>query len=270
MNTRILKIVDGLNIGGYGLEIGPSHNPVLPKSRGYNIKILDHDTQENLIVKYRNLGISEEKLQLIEPVDFIWRGEPLSKLIGTSKFDYIIASHVIEHTPDFISFLVECSNMLKDDGVLSLVVPDMRYCFDFLRPLTSTGDVLQAYFLKCTKPLPGKIFEHFSMTAFRGGCHTWSHGNSDPITFVTSLDEAWELTKRSALSEEYIDIHNWVFNPSSFRLIVNDLNSIGILNINVISFQDTIDYEFFVKLSKSKNPSLTNRLNLASSMNGLI
>ena len=27
---------------GAGIEIGPSHNPIAPKSLGYNVEIIDH------------------------------------------------------------------------------------------------------------------------------------------------------------------------------------------------------------------------------------
>ena len=72
--------------------------------------------------KYIGSGVNVAN---IEEVDFVWRGEPLSQLIGRKGcYDWIIASHVIEHSPDLISFLGQCEMLLKDDGVLSLIVPD--------------------------------------------------------------------------------------------------------------------------------------------------
>ena len=40
---------------------------------------------------------------------------------------------MIEHTPDLIAFLADCDAVLKDTGVLSLVIPDKRYSFDRFR-----------------------------------------------------------------------------------------------------------------------------------------
>ena len=49
------------------------------------------------------------------------------------RFDLVLASHVLEHTTSLIDFLNECTPLLADNGVLALVVPDHRYCFDRFR-----------------------------------------------------------------------------------------------------------------------------------------
>ena len=65
-------------------------------------------------------------------------------MIGkTGCYDWIIASHVIEHVPNFISYLQQCEAMLKPDGILSFIIPDKRYCFDYFSSSSSTGDVLE-------------------------------------------------------------------------------------------------------------------------------
>jgi len=38
-NDRIKSMFDTY---GFGLEIGPSYNPLLPKAEGYNVEILDY------------------------------------------------------------------------------------------------------------------------------------------------------------------------------------------------------------------------------------
>ena len=59
-------------------------------------------------------------------------------------YDWIVASHLVEHTPDLIGFLNDCDSLLKENGVLSLAIPDQRYCFDYFRPLTGIGHVIDA------------------------------------------------------------------------------------------------------------------------------
>lgn len=66
---------------GLGLEIGPSHDPVAAKADGYNVRVVDHLSQAELRAKYQGHGVS---LDNIEPVDVIWRGEPLEQLLGRS------------------------------------------------------------------------------------------------------------------------------------------------------------------------------------------
>ena len=80
-----------------------------------------------------------------EEVDFLWDGRPYVELIGRRHaYDWIIGSHVLEHTTDLLGFLNDCDSLLKKGGVLSLVVPDKRYCFDRFRPLTDVGRVIDA------------------------------------------------------------------------------------------------------------------------------
>lgn len=69
-----------------------------------------------MITKYKDHHVN---LNNIEEVDFVWRDENYSELTGKSKYyDWIIASHVIEHTPDLIGFLNDCDAILKDEGVI--------------------------------------------------------------------------------------------------------------------------------------------------------
>src|SRR6185437_1662157 len=104
-----------------------SFRPTAAKKDGYQVYVVDHLNREQLIEKYQHDPVATEN---IEEVDFVWRGQPYAELTGRTKFyDWIIASHVIEHTPDLIGFLNDCDSILKDDGILSLAVPDKRFCF---------------------------------------------------------------------------------------------------------------------------------------------
>jgi SAM-dependent methyltransferase len=156
--TREDKALYALNKKGAGLEIGPSHHPIAPKSRGFNVHILDHASAEELRAKYKGHGVN---LDNVENVDFVWSGQSLPDLIGrTACYDWIIASHVIEHVPDLGSFLQQCEALLKTDGVLSLVIPDKRYCFDYFSPPSTTGSVLDAWAEKRIRPSAGLMWLH--------------------------------------------------------------------------------------------------------------
>ena len=262
--TRFEKVMSGINAKGRGLEIGPSYNPIVLKSAGFDVEILDHATSAELRKKYRELGVPEDKINNIEDVDYLWSGEELDKLTGKSDYyDYIIASHVVEHTPDLIAFLSQCEKMLKSGGVLSLVVPDKRYCFDCLRPLSTTGDIMQSHYDKRIRHTPGAIFDHYSSIVFRNGLQAWHKDDATPLSYVHSVQEAMTVVEKSKSSSEYVDIHNWVFVPHSFRLVVHDLNSLGFINMSEESFFDTAGYEFFVSFKKDKMPMSIDRLEFA-------
>ena len=152
--SRFDKVMTLVDKNGLGLEIGPSFNPLAPKSQGFNVHILDHVSTEELRAKYQGHTTT---LDNIEEVDYVWHGEPLHELIGHEQcYDWIIASHVIEHTPDLISFLAECERLLKPTGMLSLAIPDKRYCFDYFHGTTSTGEFLDAFDQKRIRPSPSQ------------------------------------------------------------------------------------------------------------------
>lgn len=170
--TREAKLLSNIQIGGKGLEIGPSHNPIAPKSEGFDVDIMDHMDADGLKKKYHDHGID---LDRIEDVDFVWQGENLLELIGeTGRYDWIIASHVIEHIPDPISFLQQCEQLLKPEGRLALVIPDKNYCFDHFQPVSLTGSFLDAFHEKRKRPTPGQIFEHLSNACMRASHPAWS------------------------------------------------------------------------------------------------
>ena len=91
------RVLSGIDRSGFGIEIGPSHDPLAPKGEGFKVHVVDHASREELLEKYRGHPIP---LDRIEEVDFVWHGESYLELTGKPKFyDWIIASHLIEHTP---------------------------------------------------------------------------------------------------------------------------------------------------------------------------
>ncbi|MDO8412887.1 MAG: methyltransferase domain-containing protein [Gallionellaceae bacterium] len=263
--SREEKVFQLLDKTGLGLEIGPSHNPIAPKKKGFNVHILDHASATELRNKYQGHDIN---LDSIEEVDFVWHGEPLQELLGkTSCYDWIIASHVIEHVPDVISYLQQCEILLKPDGVLSLVIPDKRYCFDYFRWPSSTGDALQAYMEHRTRHTPGTVFDHFSNAAKMGGMPAWASQLHGEMSFIHTLDNAQAAWKQAQESDEYIDIHGWRFTPSSFRLILHDLQRLNLTGMVEVGGFDTEGCEFFIALGKRQEKLLKgDRIKLAQSM----
>ena len=254
LSPREKAVFHLVNKTGLGLEIGPSHNPMAPKRAGYKVHILDHATADELRAKYQEHGLN---LDNIEEVDFVWKGEPLSDLIGQTKcYDWIIASHVIEHVPDLISFLQQCEALLKPGGVLSLVVPDKRYCFDFFQPPSTTGAVLDAFQEKRTRPSAGQVFNHFANAASRTNAISWSdddRGGADGL--VHTFENAKQQWNCRIETEDYIDVHCWRFTPESFALMLSDINRLGLVGLGIQAQFPTSGCEFYVSLGLTKQPS---------------
>lgn len=241
-------IRQGLDKGLKGLEFGPSFNPVAPKAEGFNIVTVDHLSKEELVNKYRGEPV---ELDRIENVDVVWAGQDLRDELGCGTFDYIIASHVVEHVPCLVSFLRLCQDLLNDMGRLYLLVPDKRFCFDVFRPLTSTGLVLDAYFEKRTRPAPYQIFEQHAYSAKCLGSPNWSADTPRSFSVADDIDAAFETYQAARSDETYRDVHCWVFVPSSFRRIVAELRSLGLIAFGELSFADTKGCEFYLSLSKN-------------------
>lgn len=251
MINRINRVFHFVNPQGKGLEVGPSHNPIAPKSKGFDVEIVDHASAEELRLKYRNHGID---LNLIEEVDYLWKGQPLQELIGkTGHYDWIIASHVIEHLPDLIIFLKECEKLLTDGGILALVIPDKRYCFDFFTPITTTGNLLDAFHEKRIKPTSGQIFDHVANASIKSGSIAWGIENrGEPDKIIHDFEDAKRIWNHSLNSSEYVDVHCWRFTPASFRMIMGDLNRLKLSQFSIHGEFDTEGCEFYVALRKGE------------------
>lgn len=263
------KVFYLLDKNGLGLEIGPSHNPIAPKRSGYNVHILDHMTAEQLRLKYQGHEVYGVKLENIEEVDFVWHGEPFTDLIGRERcYDWIISSHVIEHVPDLISHLQQCEALLKPTGILSLVIPDKRYCFDCFNSSSSTGSVIDAYSERRTRPSHGQIFDHFANASKLNGNIAWSpdmRGGADEL--IHGFDQAKALLAQSYSSPDYIDAHCWRFTPASFRVLISDLQLLDLINLEIRNEFDTTGCEFFVSLGiKTAAPVRHDRLAMLQKM----
>ena len=183
MMLRNDKVLLHVKKTGFGVEIGASHNPIASKKAGYNVHTIDHATKAELQEKYKNDSVNLDK---IEDVDFVWTGQKYAELTGKPEFyDWIIASHVIEHVPDLIGFINDCDEILNENGVISLVVPDVRYCFDYFRPMSGLSKVLDAHLQDNKVHTRGTIAEFKSNLVSKAGHFAWGE--------TAFLDEEYEF-----------------------------------------------------------------------------
>lgn len=259
---RILGVVDR---HGLGLEIGPSHSPIAPKREGYRVDVIDHHNRAGLVAKYREHGVD---LDAIEEVDFVWNGTTYAELTGRNHhYDWIIASHVIEHVPDLGGFVNDCDQLLREGGVLSLAVPDKRFCFDRLRPLTSVAQIIDAQLSQRRNHSAGAVAEYFLNVVKLRGAISWdtsfySGPEATELKFLHSKTDA-RMGMRTIIEQDaYLDIHAWCFTPSSFRLMIEDLFQLGLIALREKVFHQTEGNEFFIALSRDGAGPGRDRLSL--------
>jgi len=242
-----------------GIEFGPSYSPILPKRDGYKTLVIDHADQETLREKYRPHGVN---IDLIETVDAIDDGGELTLLSEDRRgFDFIVASHVFEHLTDPVLFLQRCERALKYDGKLILLVPDRRFCFDYLRPVSTCGHMLRAYLSGQKRHDAGALYDHSAYYALRNGAFAWGDPGNGEFVFQGNPAAGYAAAVHN--SEDYVDCHAWVFTPSSFRLILHDLRSIGLISMREAFFEGPFGCEFMAILSRTAPVSDVDRNVLA-------
>ncbi len=260
LGARARLITRSLELDGLGLEVGPGYNPILPKRAGFRVETIDYADAEHLREKYRDADVD---IGRIEPIDYVSRGRSLLETIGERhRYDYIVASHVIEHAPDLLGFLKDCEALLKPEGILSLAVPDKRYCFDIFQPSASTGEIIQAHLDGRRRPSYGSIFDSFAYDAARGGRIGWTPSDSGELAFVHHLASARAIADDALECGRYVDVHVWRFVPSSLRLILHDLRESSFLSLKERDFIDA-GGELLMTLSQTGVGCPVDRLTLA-------
>jgi SAM-dependent methyltransferase len=244
--TREELLLSGISKASRVIEIGPSYSPLAPKRQGWDAFIVDHATREELVVKYREHGKDVDR---IEAVDYVWRGGSLADALPEQcgSFDAFIASHVIEHSTDVITFIQAAQRLIKPDGVIVLAVPDKRKCFDFYRHPSTTADAIAAFEDRRDRHNLRTHLDYMMQMSWKGRGPAWHQEDTRPAELLLGLEEIkTKLSLRYAT--EYVDAHGWVFVPASFKLMIFELTLLGYLNVRIDNLIEMPATEFLVHL----------------------
>ena len=64
---------------------------------------------------------------------------------ANDAFDFLLASHVLEHVANPVRALMEWQRIVREDGLIVLILPDRRHTFDHRRPVTTMDHLLNDY-----------------------------------------------------------------------------------------------------------------------------
>jgi len=251
---RKTKLTSGLNLKGDGLELGPLAWPILTRAEA-SIEYVDHATTHELRRLYRgDRGVPNAQ---IVDVDFALSGRPLPVAVGNKRFDYVLASHVIEHVPDVIGWLGEINTILKPGGILSLAIPDKRYTFDIDRDVSRPADIIAAHVDRNIKAGSAAVYDHFRnyrskvdpVQAWEGKLYLTEEAG--PHRY--SVKESYDFCIANQTGGRYIDTHISVFTPASFFAVIKELIELSLFPFKVAYFYDTAEngIEFIVGLQKA-------------------
>ena len=175
------------------------------------------------------------------------------------KLDYVMSSHNFEHIPDPIRFLQGCEKALKPGGILSMALPDKRCCFDYFRPLSMTGDLIQAFFEKRDRPSSAQVFqlEALNCRHLEGGDKSITFDlATDPATIepYQQLEGSFEQWRRGdwEANDVYRDTHCWALTPASFELMAREIHFLGLTRMEIESVEGTNGNEFYARLVNGK------------------
>jgi len=230
-----------------GLEIGPLHNPVVSKQDGHSVFYVDHADTETLRQKYAD----HSNVNITVDVDYVWSG-PLRDVVGdAAPFDYVIASHVIEHVPDLVSWLDELADVLRPGGVISLVIPDKRFCFDARRRTTEVNELVDAYLAKHTRPSLAQIYDFWAKYATVDAAEMWAGHAVPPPDRKQALD-AYERCLEAMGHDDYVDVHVTTWTPRTFVDVLRELFELDLVRFRVAALAPTPfnSLEFYVTLER--------------------
>jgi SAM-dependent methyltransferase len=240
---------------GTGLEIGPLDSPIALRS-DYNVRYVDVVDTAGLRDKYRSDPnvVTEE----IAEVDFCLQGSdglirPLAEVVrDDAPFDWVVASHVIEHVPDLIGWLAEIAEVITDGGRLVLMIPDRRFSFDVRRPQTTIGQILQAHTMADTVPSERAVFDHFRSYVDVPTPDLWAGASGHSYPLVFTLEHAREMRDLAVAEGQYVDSNVWMFTPSVFVEQIVELGSLGLCDFIVNHVVPTRhnEVEFYASLER--------------------
>jgi SAM-dependent methyltransferase len=177
---------------GRGLELGALHRPI-PTHPGMEMTYLDYASHDELRQRYPDLATKIVDVHVVDDAETL-------ATVADASFDFLNSAHVIEHMRDPIGALVQWLRVIRDGGLLYLVVPDKRRSFDERRVRTTLAHLV----LDHQQPSAERDFEHFL----------------DYAVFVHHADIDQAIPEATRLRDTDFSIHFHVFLPQDIVRLV--------------------------------------------------
>lgn len=215
----------GSRLHGKGLEFGPGANP-FPVSLSASTIYADRFSADSLLEN----AYPGQVLDSMMVPHFLADMSDLDNF-GTNSFDYIVASHVIEHLRDPIGAIVGSHRILKSGGTLLLIIPSMTRTFDRNRPLTSLTHLVSD-------------FERYNKLDDLSHYLEW-------FLLVHNLAGPHEELAKEAWSRNS-DIHYHTWTPDSFENMLNYIQTscVAFSSVRIFPEVSADSNEFYAELVK--------------------
>jgi len=212
------KKVSYAYLQGQGLEIGALHFP-LPVRKNVDVKYVDVISYEDAVEKFPEL----DPAKLVKP-HYVDDGFTLSSIESGSQ-DFVVANHVLEHSPNPVGVILNWCRVLKPNGLIYFSVPIAEKCFDKGRKTTAVEHLFEDYalnekgnteeFLRRNKEHYKEWIEVSEPNLFR------MRGENAPMLSKKEVEDRIEL-----FSKDEIEIHFHTFTNESLALFVKNLERV--------------------------------------------
>lgn len=150
--------------------------------------------------------------------------------INDKAYDFILASHILEHTANPIKAIQEWVRVLKDEGQILIVVPHKEKTFDHNRPVTPFRHLMDDY---------ERDVKEDDLT------HLPEILELHDLEIDAPAGDAISFKKRSLCNCRNRCLHHHVFDVDNLTKIL------GFLNLNIIFSGFAPPYHIFVFAEKS-------------------
>lgn len=198
-----LDLVGGL-LEGPGVEIGAFQTPIPGISPIYVDRFSEYAHQPTLAEYF---------------------GDAADLPFLDSSLNYVATSHVIEHVANPLSAFLEWFRVLKNNGVIYMVVPNRLSTFDRMRPLTPVDHIVQDFQEQVTQ-CDGTHIDDFVLNVdWREFSPSTPEGN-----VREEREKLLTLYKNAIASNSEINIHFHTFELRSMLELIGRAN--GVLPLN--------------------------------------
>lgn len=216
------------------LEIGPLSSPMVKK--GDSVFYADIRSTDEIKQFYKGHPIDEN--QICE-IDYVVKDTYVKTFESVEKFDYVLASHVIEHIPKIIHFFHDIAAIMKKDALLCLTIPDKRYCFDHFRVCTSFAEAYNVY-INNVEANPPRVFDcNLFALGINDAAFFWGENEFEKLLSQTGPVDSAKAEYEKAVGGENVNAHYSVFTPETFLLLLYGMTKASLLPFKCIDFYTT-------------------------------
>lgn len=238
------------------LELGPLINPIAEKNKYPNTFYVDIRSTEDVKKLYsgneylEKTGISIDPEQIV-PIDYVVQNTYSKTFENIEKFDYIIASHVLEHIPDLIFALQDISKIMKPGGTFVIIYPDKRYCFDHFRTSASFREAYHVYQNGSMENSPMVLDFFYSAIPENDPVVFWNNDNLiEKYIPKSDFQDAVSHYEQAMAGVKMDDVHYWPFADMEFLKFLYDCTRAHLLPFLCTAFQPCLrnDQQFMLAL----------------------